>query len=221
MLLTYAVFVYSRGMQTFKFLLALVLICLFLTESGAAAPGSAPVFHDMRVNEIDSYVDLIEPEDPAVIALAAQFKTYEDAYRFVSDEIKFVPYVPSGPVRETLRYRVGSCIGKAVLLCSLYRAMGMPRENVRIVVGLVVIGGGLSDHVWIDMENNGKCLQQDPSGMLGKFGFHDFPDNSYVERYVMKESFCFNDGHLAIVSQLNRVRNTTASCSSPTIRADH
>jgi transglutaminase-like putative cysteine protease len=188
-----------------------LLISLFgLTLTGfslSEASSPPPAFHDIRINSIESYIDLIEPDDPDVIQLAKQFNSYEQAYRFVSEEIKFVPYVPSGPVKETLRHRVGSCIGKAALLCSLYRAMGLSQEEVRIVVGIVVTANGMSDHVWIDMEKDGKCLQQDPSGMLGRFGFYDFPGNKYVDRFVMKESFCFNDGHLAIVSQLNRMRH--------------
>ena len=192
-----------------------ILKCAFLISfalmvstgfSQAEITYQEPVFHDMRVNSIESYVDLIEPNDPDIVKLAKQFNSYEEAYRFVSDEIKFVPYVPSGPVKESLRRRVGSCIGKAALLCSIYRAMGLPQEDVRIVVGIVVTADGMSDHVWIDMEADGKCLQQDPSGMIGRFGFYDFPDNKYADRFVMKESFCFNDGHLAIVSQLNSMR---------------
>lgn len=195
-------------MKSANCIFIIYLTWLILTGSSWANTDSLePVFHDMRVNSINSYVDLIEPEDPDIVKLAKQFKSYEEAYRFVSDEIKFVPYVPSGPVKGTLRYKTGSCIGKAVLLCSLYRAMGLPSEDVRIVVGLVAIEGGLTDHVWIDMEYNGKCLQQDPSGMLGRFSFHNFPGNSYVERFVVKENFCFNDNYLAIVSQLNRMRN--------------
>lgn len=173
----------------------------------ASAEASAVVFHDMRINPIESYVNLIDPADPEVVKFARQFKSFEEAYRFVAEEIKFVPYVPSGPVGETLRRRMGSCLGKAALLCSLYRAMGLPRENLRIVVGIVVTAEGFSDHVWLDMEIDGKCLQQDPSGMLGRFAFYDFPGNSYVDRFVMKETFCFNEDGLAIVSQLNRMRH--------------
>ena len=71
---------------------------------------------------------------------------------------------------------------------------------------IVATADGLSDHVWIDLGHAGKCLLRDLSGMLGRFGFYDFPDNRYADRFVMKESFCFNDGQLAIVSQLNRSR---------------
>lgn len=196
-------------MQRLKcaFLIALAGFVVTGYSSAATSP-QPPVFHDIRINPIESYVDLIEPNDPEIVKLAKQLSSYEEAYRFVSEEIKFVPYVPSGPVKETLRHRIGSCIGKAALLCSLYRAMGLPQAEVRIVVGIVVTADGMSDHVWIDMEKGGKCLQQDPSGLLGQFGFYDFPDNRYVDRFVMKESFCFNDGHLAIVSQLNRMRHS-------------
>jgi hypothetical protein len=92
-------------------------------------------FLDFRTNPIDSYIDLIEPEDPDVAKLAKQFKSYEAAYRIVADEIKFVPFVPCGPVSATLKHGVGSCIGTAALLCSLNRATGLPQEAAWIDLG--------------------------------------------------------------------------------------
>lgn len=163
-------------------------------------------FHDLRTNTIESFPALIDPVDPEVVKLAKKFKTLEEAYNFVSDEIQFVPYAPSGPVAGTLNHRMGSCIGKAVLLCSIYQAMGVPSKNVRIIMGIVATPGGYADHVWIDMEANGKCLQQDPSGMLGRFAFADFPGRRYSETYAVKETFCFNDTSFAVVSQLNGMR---------------
>lgn len=193
-----------------KFFVGFIVLITIILVAGvplAKMSSSAPSFHDIRINTTQSYIDLIEPSDPEIIELSKQFTTIEDAYLFVAKEIRFAPFVPSGPVRETLRHGMGSCIGKAVLLCSIYRAMGVPAEDVRIVVGIVVTENGLADHVWIDMEHDGKCLQQDPSGMLGQFGFYEFPGNGYVDKYVMKEIFCFNDSKLAIVSQLNRMRH--------------
>jgi len=172
-----------------------------------AAYHPVPDFHDLRINPVQTYVELIDPDDPAVVELAGRFATFQEAYNFVSDEIAFAPFVPPGPVAETLNHGMGSCLGKAVLLCSLYRAMGLPVEDARVVMGLVVTAEGTADHVWIDMEYEGRCLQQDPSGMLGRFGFYDFPGTSYVQRFVMKETFCFNEAGLAIVSQLNRFRD--------------
>lgn len=164
-------------------------------------------FHDLLVNSVESFPALIDPVDPEVRALAKQFKTLEEAYNFVSNEIKFVPFAPSGPVAGTLKHRMGSCLGKAVLLCSLYQAMGLPARDMRIIIGIVVTPDGYADHVWIDMEVNGQCLQQDPSGMLGRFAFTEFPGRSYSRAYAMKETFCFNDTSFAIVSQLNSMRD--------------
>lgn len=167
---------------------------------------NVPVFHDIRINSVESFPALIDPNDPAVVKLAKGFTSLEDAYRYVQNEIKFVPFAPPGPVAATIQHGAGSCIGKAVLLYSLYRAMGLPVSDVRIIMGIVVTPDGLADHVWLDLEINGRCLQQDPSGMLGRFSFNEFPGNRYAATYVMKETFCFNESRFAVVSQLNRMR---------------
>jgi transglutaminase-like putative cysteine protease len=179
-----------------------------VTETSLASPPAPPpVFHDLRVNPVSQYVELIDPHHPDIVALAEKFPTFDAAYRFISTEIAFAPYAPPGPVEKTLAYRTGSCLGKAALLASIYRAMGMPSEDVRLVMGMVITPQGLAEHVWLDLEDRGTCLQQDPSGMLGQFGYDEFPDNRYVEKFVMKEAFCFNDRDFAVVSQLNRFRN--------------
>ena len=175
----------------------------------ADAANATPVFHDLRVNPVADYVGLVDPDDPEILRLARRFESPEEAYRFVHDEIRFAPFVPSGPVAETLRHGVGSCLGKAALLSSIYRAMGMPAANVRLIMGIVMTPQGPADHVWLDLEHAGRCLQQDPSGMLGRFAFDAFPGNRYVDTYVVKESFAFNDTGFAVVSQLNRFRNGT------------
>jgi len=185
----------------------------FLSDASQADPAisvvtakNASAFHDLRINEVESFPALINPNDPAVVKLAKSFASPEAAYRFVRDDIKFAPFVPPGPVAATLQHGVGSCLGKAVLLYSIYRAMGMAASDVRIVMGLVVTPDGLADHVWIDLEMNGQCLQQDPSGLLGVFAFAEFPGNRYADTYAMKETFCFNETDFAVVSQLNRMR---------------
>lgn len=174
-------------------------------------PLASSAFHDLRINQTDDYVRLIDIDQPDIVRLASRFTSVEEAYRFVSTEISFAPFAPPGPVDKTLSYKTGSCLGKAALLASIYRAMGIPSKDVRLMMGVVDTGQGLADHVWIDMEHQGKCLQQDPSGMLGQFGFDEFPGNRYTQRYVVKETLCFNDQELAIVSQLNRYRNGVAA----------
>lgn len=207
-------------MRTFLTLVLPAVVCSLLggfllgrmsPRMDAAAttrPASTPGFHDLRVNPTSDYVGLIDPDHPEIVSQARKFRSYEEAYRFVSEEIRFAPFVPSGPVNKTLEFRTGSCLGKATLLASIYRAMGLPSEDIRLIMGIVITPDGPADHVWIDLEHQGKCLQQDPSGMLGQFAFHDFTGSRYTDTYVMKESFCFNDRDLAIVSQLNQIRNT-------------
>jgi hypothetical protein len=166
-----------------------------------------PSFHDIKINSVDDYKTIVSPYSPEIASLATRLKTPEKAFEFVRDKIKYVPNIASGGVEDTLLQKKGSCMGKAALLYSLYRSMGIPSDKLRIIVGILITPNGPVDHVWLDMEYEGKCLQQDPSGMIGKFRFDEFPDTKYVEEYVMKELYCFNENGLALVSQLNRFRN--------------
>ena len=58
-----------------------------------------------------------------------------------------------------------SCLGKATLLASLYRALGVPgrqREGRHRAGGL---GGNLLDHAWVDLEYGSLCLQLDATDL--------------------------------------------------------
>ncbi len=166
-----------------------------------------PTFHDMRVNHIPDLVALVDPDAPAVRSLAEKLGTPEGAYAYVRDRIRYEPMVLCAPPREILRAGAGSCLGKAILLVSLYRAMGIPASDVRLIIGNIAMPDRLIDHVWIDMEYKGRCLQQDPSGLLGVFEFGQFPGMEFTRYFVQEENFCFNDKGFAVVSQLNRFRN--------------
>lgn len=171
------------------------------------ATGKRPAFHDMRVNHIPDLTSLVAPGDPAVRSLARRLGTPEAAYVYVRDRIRHTPMVPAGSPGEILRAGAASCLGKATLLCSLYRAMGIPASDVRIIAGDVALPDGIVDHVWIDLEYGGSCLQQDPSGFLGRFEFAQFRELEFTRRFVEEEDYCFNDKEFAVVSQLNRFRN--------------
>ncbi len=163
-------------------------------------------FHDIRINHIRDFLALIDPNDRAIRSLAAQLGTPEAAYAFVRDRIRFVPNSRNVSSAAVLGDGEGSCVGKAALLCSLYRAMDLPPTAVRIVTGEVVASGSRSDHAWVDLEYHGACIQQDVSGMLGSFDFAQFPDREYSRAFVVDEDFCFNDKTFAVVSQLNLLR---------------
>jgi transglutaminase-like putative cysteine protease len=173
---------------------------------GDRRPDPLPDFHDTRVNHIPSYTSLVDPRHPDIRALARELKTPEQAYYFVRDAIVFDPSVPAAQPEETLARGVGSCLGKATLLCSLYRAMGLGADEVHVVTGDVAAEGDSAKHAWLNVDIDGRHLQQDPTELVGLFRFAEFPDGEYTRAFVQDESFCFNDRGFAVVSQLNRFR---------------
>ena len=174
-------------------------------RSGDAEP-VRPTYHDTRVIHPEDLRALIAPEAPEVVALARQLGSLEAAYGFVRDRITFEPSAPAGAPAQTLREGRASCLGKATLLASLCRALGIPAANVRVFAGQVPLGGSLLDHAWVDLEYGSLCLQMDPTDLLGTHDFLRFPGNEYVRSFVSRELFCFNDEGFAVVSQLNRLR---------------
>lgn len=163
-------------------------------------------FHDIRVNRPEEYQSLVDPGDPEVIALARRLGSLEGAYLFVRDQIGFDPAQPAAPPGEILVAGRASCLGKATLLASLYRALGVPAFEVRVVTGQVLYGDTVLEHAWVDLEYGSLCLQQDPTDLLGSHDFLQFPNNSFVDAHVTRELYCFNDQDFAAVSQLNRLR---------------
>lgn len=163
-------------------------------------------FHDMRTIHVRDLVSLVDHDDPAIRSLAKRLGTPEAAYAFVRDRIRYESMVPCVSPGEILREGFGSCLGKAVLLCSIYRAMGIPASDVRIIVGNIALQDRLIDHAWVDLEYKGVCLQQDPSCILGVFEFAQFRGLEFTRYFVQEEDYCFNDEGLAVISQLNRFR---------------
>lgn len=174
-------------------------------QIGDAEPGS-PTFHDIRVILPEDFQTLVDPEAPELAALARQLGSLEAAYDFVRDRIAFEPSAPAGSPAQTLSLGRASCLGKAALLVSLFRALGVPAGSVRVVTGQVPLGGSLVDHAWVDLEYGSLCLQLDPTDLLGTHDFLRFPAQEYVRSFVSRELFCFNDQGFATVSQLNRLR---------------
>jgi hypothetical protein len=163
-------------------------------------------FHDMRVIQPGHFQTLVAPEVPAVAALAARLGSLEDAYLFVRDRIAFEPSFPVAAPDQILIDGRASCLGKATLLASLYRALGIPAASVRVVTGQVSLGGAPVDHAWVDLEYGSICLRLDPTDLLGRHEFLQFPNEEYLRSFVFRENFCFNDKGFAVVSQLNRLK---------------
>lgn len=165
-------------------------------------------FHDMIVNHPQQMTALIDYRDRRITNLAAELKTAENAFAYVRDRIAFDPALPSQSAGEILSQGKGSCLGKAVLLCSLYRAIGMPADEVRIVTGEVDAIGGPIDHAWVELEHRGVCLQQDTTDLLGAFDFGQFRGMAYSRAFIRREGYVFNDRRFAVVSRLNMLKDS-------------
>ena len=165
-------------------------------------------FHDMIVNHADGLSALVTPDDRRVKALARELKTPLNAYLYLRDSVAFDPALPVLPAGEIAEQKRASCLGKAVLLSSLYLAMGMNSNEVRVVTGEVEAGQGILDHAWVELEHEGRCLQQDSTDLLGRFSFDQFRGMAYTNAFIRRESYAFNDKGLAIISRLNMMRGS-------------
>jgi hypothetical protein len=171
-------------------------------------------FENIRTNHTVDYSRLISPYSEPVKVLAERLQNLEEAFSFVRDDIRFEPWRAVQSAGFVLKEQAGSCLGKAILLCSLYRAMGVPSSDVYVVTGQVASGEERVEHAWVNLTRDGKVYQQDPSQLLGTFSWDDFPDQRYSRSFVQRELFCFNDEGFAVVSQLNRLRQTTMGGSA-------
>ncbi|MDF1526783.1 MAG: transglutaminase domain-containing protein [bacterium] len=167
-------------------------------------------FANMRVNHALEYKRLIEHYSPDIKSLAERLQTPEEAYKYVRDQIQFEPWRSVERPSTIIREGAASCLGKAVLLCSIYRAMGVEPESTFVVTGQVVSDEGTVEHAWVSLIHDGTHYQQDPSNLLGHFDFGDFPERKYSRSFISAEKYCFNDQGFAVVSQLNRMGDASA-----------
>ena len=185
---------------------AMLAVGFLLGDRIGEAEPQPPSFHDMRVSQPEEYLALVDPSSPEVTDLARRLGTLEGCYLFVRDRVVFDPSRAAGTPAQILREGRASCLGKATLLASLYRALGVPADSVRVVTGQVPFEGGLLEHAWVDLEYGSLCLQRDATDLFGVHDFLRFPLNGYVNTFVHRELYCFNEQSFALVSQLNRLR---------------
>lgn len=189
--------------------LTLVLSMTFVAGYTLGDKDPPPIsFHDMIVNHTDGLSALVTPDDKRVKALAKELKTPQNAYLYLRDTIAFDPSLPVEPAGEIAEQKRASCLGKAVLLCSIYLAMGMESKQVRVVTGEVEAGQGILDHAWVEIEHEGQCLQQDSTDLLGRFSYDQFKGMAYTNAFIRRESYAFNNKGFAIVSRLNMMKGS-------------
>lgn len=163
-------------------------------------------FENVEIIAPDQYVDLVTPGNKEVIRIAERVQDPVKAYYYVRDFISFNPSMVTNKPEITINLREGNCLSKAVLLVSLYRALGIPESQVRIVIGELHNDKMPIQHAWVEVKYNGIWLQQDPTDLIGLFEFDQFKDRDYFSNFVRVENYCFNDTGFAVVSQRNRFR---------------
>ncbi len=127
--------------------------------------------------QLSPWQSFVTPLDPVVAAYAEALGSEQDAYRaavswtWVSDAvlhgseeqwitpaafIGLTPDMPTNPVEGM----ASDCEEQAYTLVSVMRAMGVPADSVRVVVGLVDAGSGeQGGHAWAELRSNGRWLQ--------------------------------------------------------------
>lgn len=195
----------SRRTAVAALILALVFTAGYSLGDKDPPPAS---FHDMIVNHPDGLSSLVTPADRRVKALAKELKTPQNAYLYLRDSVAFDPSLPAVSAGEIAEQKRASCLGKAVLLCSIYLAMGMSSDEVRIVTGEVEAGQGILDHAWVEFEHEGRCLQQDSTDLLGRFAHDQFKGMAYTNAFIRREIYAFNDKGFAIISRLNMMKGS-------------
>jgi hypothetical protein len=141
--------------------LILILLIILLALSRVQA-------HDLPSNDPSDY---IRPYEPVVVKLAKKvgrqpFSKYlldntRIAYYWVAWNIRYMyDHVRWGEEdywqlpSTTIMLGTGDCEDKAILLTSLLRALGIPRENVHMVFGRIewLWGGYVGGHAWLEIK---------------------------------------------------------------------
>ncbi len=120
---------------------------------------------------------IITLDDPVVRAktdeLTGSYSTIEEKqdalFQYIRKEIEYVtegnPKKYSYPrsflqfkfdfwqlPRETIEWGSGDCEDYSILLCTMMRMVGVPAENVRVVLGVVTFPGGRAGHAWVEFK---------------------------------------------------------------------
>ncbi len=160
-------------------------------------------FENIDIIVPEEYVNLITPDNVEVKKIVNRVQDPVKAYYYVRDLILFNPTMATNNPEATIKLKEGNCLSKAVLLVSLYRALGIPEKHVRVVVGELHSNRMPIKHAWVDVKFNEVWLQQDPTDLIGLFEFDQFKDRDYLIKFVRTENYCFNDSGFALVSQKN------------------
>jgi len=122
--------------------------------------------------------DFITPDDPVVLQLAKKIgrepfadhlaENIQSVYYWVCWNVRYMSDQERWGERDhwqlpstTIRLGTGDCEDQAMLLTSLLRAVGLPRDHVHMVFGWLdwLLGGHLGYHGWVEVKMPGEAAQ--------------------------------------------------------------
>ena len=126
------------------------------------------------------YQKFVTPDAPSVIKISSGLsreEIYQKAVSFVwvSDKLlngveekwllpeEFLINTPSYPTNPLPGKIVSDCSEQANTLVSMLRQIGVPPEDVRVVLGKVNFGGEIGGHAWVEIKEDGEWLVLDPT----------------------------------------------------------
>jgi predicted transglutaminase-like cysteine proteinase len=151
--------------------------------------------------QLSPYQAYVTPNNPAVQELAAETKSSQQAYStavqwvWVSDSTlngtsekwlmpeEFLTNTPNYSTNPARGRKASDCEEQAYTLVSLLRAIGVPAQNVRVVVGKVNFSGEVGGHAWAEIYEDGQWFAleatsgpywDDEEGQLHESGGYPF-----------------------------------------------
>ena len=126
------------------------------------------------------YQSFITPDEPAIKKLSqglSRIEVYKKvtSFTWVSDSLlNGVPekwLLPKEFLVETPKYKtnplpgepVSDCSEQANTLVSMLRSIGVPAEEVRVVLGKVNFAGNIGGHAWVEIKEDGEWMALDPT----------------------------------------------------------
>lgn len=140
-----------------------------------------PKIGDSTPESGDIFKSYVTPGDPIIKVLAARINSPEAAYNtavhwtYVSEKKlhnavdkwltpqEFLLETPNYSCNPLQGTPVSDCEEKANTLVSLIRAIGIPSEEVRVVIGKVNFNKSETGHAWVEMLIDGRWQALDPN----------------------------------------------------------
>lgn len=185
------------------------------------------VIRKENFTQLSQYQKYVTPDDPVVKnyintnSISNKYQAYLLAvgWTWVSDEILnnqpekwlmpsvFIRDTPNMPTNPRPKYIVSDCESQAYTLVSILESIGIPKTNVRVVIGEVNFSGQIGGHAWVQIYDNnqwheleatsGPFYDEDTQTVVNNRGFaynyfktHPYP----VEEYwaFFNDNFYYN-----------------------------